>query len=220
MEHTLNQPQGLNFGIVDPHIHQWDPYHTPHAAGTLVKLLGKYPKLMHSAVRHLKPKALVDSVGDPSYVLKPYLPVDLYQDYQPYYIDAVVHVEANWHHQHGFAVVEETQWIKQLPFEQHNIQLAGIVATADPRHPNFKNILLAHQAASSLLKGIRKMAAWHQDSGIYNWTDTPHLYQDDDFLKGFEHIANMQLSFDAWGFPHNLTISSSWREIFQKLELF
>ena len=204
MEHTLNQPQGLNFGIVDPHIHQWDPYHTPHAAGHLVKLLGKYPRLMHAVVNKTKPQALLDTVGDPSYVLQPYLPSDYREDYAQYHIDAVLHVEANWHHQQGFAVVEETKWITQLPFTSTHIQLAGIVATADPRHPQFKNILLAHQAVSPNFKGIRKMAAWHADPGIYNWVDSAHLYQDRDFLTGFEHLANMGLCFDAWGYSTQL----------------
>lgn len=35
----------LDFSIIDPHIHQWDPYHTPHSAAVLVKALGKYPFL-------------------------------------------------------------------------------------------------------------------------------------------------------------------------------
>ena len=37
--------QHLDFALIDPHIHQWDPYNTPHAAALAVKLLGKHPKL-------------------------------------------------------------------------------------------------------------------------------------------------------------------------------
>ncbi len=35
--------QHLDFALIDPHIHQWDPYNTPHAAALAVKLLGKHP---------------------------------------------------------------------------------------------------------------------------------------------------------------------------------
>lgn len=194
----------LNFSLIDPHIHQWDPYTTPHAAGTLVKLLGKHPNVMQMAVRLLKPKPLLDTVGDPQYALKPYLPIDYARDTADYQVDAVVHVEANWHHHDGFGVVEETKWIQQLPFGEQNIQLAGIVAAADPRDPNFKNILLAHQASSPVFKGIRKMAAWHADHGVYKWVKKPHLYTNLQFLKGFETLAEMDLSFDAWVYSNQL----------------
>jgi hypothetical protein len=29
--------------------------------------------------------------------------------------------------------------------------------------------------------GIRKMAAWHDDQGVYRWCDKPHLYQSKTF---------------------------------------
>ena len=53
----------LDFAIIDPHIHQWDPYHTPHSAALLVKTLGKYPTLMDKVIRLVKPKPLLDTLG-------------------------------------------------------------------------------------------------------------------------------------------------------------
>jgi predicted TIM-barrel fold metal-dependent hydrolase len=194
----------LKFAIVDPHIHQWDPYHTPHAAGHLVKLFGKYPKLIHALVKVVKPKPLLDTIGIADHILKPYLPSDYKKDCGAYNVEVVAHIEANWHHHKGFGVIEETHWIKQLPFHAHQLKLATIVATADPRDKHFKKILQAHQQASPLFRGIRKMASWHPDTGIHRWCDQANLYTQKSFLKGFEHLANMQLSFDAWGYSNQI----------------
>lgn len=198
----------LNFPIVDPHIHQWDPYHTPHRAALLVKLLGKYPALMDRVARIAMPKTLVNMLGLSNYALAPYLPADYAADVQgqngAYQVEQVVHIEASWHDHRGAGVVGETRWIKQLPFAQQRIQLGGIVATADFMHPQFQAILSQHQAESPLLKGLRRMASHHPDRAVYQWTDEPHLYRHAKFLKGFEQFAKTGLSFDAWVYSNQL----------------
>lgn len=209
----------LDFTIIDPHIHQWDPYHTPHSAALLVKALGKYPVVMDRVVRLVKPKPLLDSLGLTEYALKPYLPAHYQKDSSLFPVESVVHVEANWHHHKGFGVVEETNWIKQLDFNRHGLKLGAIVAAADPRDRKFKDILKAHQQASPLFCGIRKMAAWHEDSGIYRWCDRPHLYRDKKFLKGFEQLAKMDLSFDAWGYSTQLAEITSLAKQFPQTRI-
>ncbi|MCU4376950.1 amidohydrolase family protein [Acinetobacter haemolyticus] len=194
----------LDFSIIDPHIHQWDPYHTPHSAAVLVKALGKYPFLMDKILRLVKPKALLDTLGHTQHVLSPYLPMHYHQDLDGIQVESVVHVEANWHHHKGFGVVEETRWLSQLDFAKYDLKLAAVVATADPSHRKFADILKAHRDASPLFRGIRKMSSWHEDDGIYRWSKTPHLYQSKKFLKGFEQLAKMNLSFDAWGYSTQL----------------
>ncbi|MCH7335106.1 amidohydrolase family protein [Acinetobacter sp. NIPH 2699] len=194
----------LDFAMIDPHIHQWDPYHTPHSAALLVKVLGKYPSLMDKVIRLVKPKPLLDTLGKTEHILSPYLPMHYRQDLGSFNVESVVHVEANWHHHKGFGVVEETRWLNQLEFSKHGLKLAAIVATADPSSRKFADILKAHQDASPMFRGIRKMAAWHEDDRIYRWSKTPHLYQSKKFLKGFEQLAKMNLSFDAWGYSTQL----------------
>lgn len=159
---------------------------------------------MDRVVRLVKPKPLLETLGTTQYALNPYLPAHYQKDSSLFPVESVVHVEANWHHHKGFGVVEETNWIKQLDFNRHGLKLGAIVAAADPRDRKFKDILKAHQQASPLFCGIRKMAAWHEDSGIYRWCDRPHLYRDKKFLKGFEQLAKMDLSFDAWGYSTQL----------------
>jgi L-fuconolactonase len=195
----------LNFPIIDSHIHQWDPYNTPHAAAFAVKLLGKRPFLLDKMVRLVKPKDLIETVGLTEHITRPYLPQDYKNDLQQYAVEQVVHIEASWAKHKGKGVVGETQFIESLPFNEDTVKLGAIVATADPCDSNFKKILKLHQKASKRLRGIRRMAAFHEDKGVHNWTDTPHLYTQKKFLKGFEQLAQHNLSFDAWVYSHQIT---------------
>lgn len=49
------------------------------------------------------------------------------------------------------------------------------------------------------------MAAVHEDKEIRAWADEPHLYCNKKFLKGFEAIAQNNLTFDAWVYSTQLS---------------
>lgn len=196
--------QKLDFAIIDPHIHQWDPYNTPHAAALAVKLLGKRPYLLDKIVRLVKSKDLIETIGLTSHITRPYLPQDYKNDLGQYHVEQVVHIEASWAKHKGKGVVGETEFIESLPFGEDTVKLGGIVATADPCDSNFKKILKLHQKASPHLRGIRRMASYHEDKGIHNWTENPSLYTDKKFLKGFEQLAQHNLSFDAWVYSQQI----------------
>ncbi|MBI0395215.1 amidohydrolase family protein [Acinetobacter bereziniae] len=209
----------LNFPLIDPHIHQWDPYSTPHAAAFAVKLLGQRPFLLDKMVRLVKPKDLIETVGLTEHITRPYLPQDYKNDLQHYAVEQVVHIEASWAKHKGKGVVGETEFIESLPFNEDTVKLGGIVATADPCDSNFKKILKLHQKASKRLRGIRRMAAFHEDKGVHNWTDTPHLYTQKKFLKGFEQLAQHNLSFDAWVYSQQIADVIELAKIFPETSI-
>lgn len=209
----------LNFPLIDPHIHQWDPYSTPHAAAFAVKLLGQRPFLLDKMVRLVKPKDLIETVGLTEHITRPYLPQDYKNDLQHYAVEQVVHIEASWAKHKGKGLVGETEFIESLPFNEDTVKLGGIVATADPCDSNFKKILKLHQKASKRLRGIRRMAAFHEDKGVHNWTDTPHLYTQKKFLKGFEQLAQHNLSFDAWVYSQQIADVIELAKIFPETSI-
>ena len=196
--------KNVTFPIIDAHIHQWDPHSTPHAAAFAVKLLGRYPRALDQLLRLLKPKHLVDTVGLTEHITAPYLPKDYKQDIGQYMVEKVVHVEAGWHEKRGLAPANETRFIQQLPFESEGLKLGAIVAYADPRSSHFVKLLKQHQENSKKFRGIRYMAAAHNDPGIHSWTTDKHVYTQKKFLKGFEALAKQSLSFDAWVYSHQL----------------
>lgn len=196
--------QHLDFALIDSHIHQWDPYNTPHAAALAVKLFGNHPQLLDRMVRLVKSRALIESMGLTPHLTRPYLPQDYRRDTGSYAVEQVVHVEANWHHHIGKGVVEETRFIESLAFGAETVKLGGIVATADLRDRHFKNILKLHSEVSPRFRGIRKMASFHKDQGIYAWENEAHLYRNKKFLRGFEALSRYNLSFDAWVYSTQL----------------
>ena len=196
--------QQLDFAIIDAHIHQWDASHMPYSAALAVKLLAKHPYLLDKLVRLVKSDELIETLGLTNHITAPYLPENYMQDIGHYLVEQVVHVEARWHKNKGKGVVDETHFIESLSFNQKTVKLGGIVATADPRDSNFKKILQLHRKASPRFKGIRKMAAVHEDKNIHAWADEPHLYRNKKFLKGFEALAHLNLTFDAWVYSTQL----------------
>lgn len=194
----------LGFHIIDPHIHQWDPYVTPRATSSLVKLFGNYPKLMDKLIRIVKPKSLAETVGLTDYVLSSYLPKNYREDLGKHSVESVVHVEADWHDNSPLGVVNETTWVSQLPFKAPGPVLSGIIGAADPCAPNFAEVLAAHQQASPLFRGIRKMASYHADKGVFRWCNQPNLYTTSAFLSGFEVLAKTSLTFEAWVYSTQL----------------
>ncbi len=193
----------LDFDIVDPHIHQWDPRTTPRRASPLTRLLGWWPSLYVGVARRLFPRPIRDFVGVPENALFPYLPADHARDTGPFSVDTVVHVEAGWLEPGPLGAVGETRWVDSLDFGPKK-RVGAIVAHANLRAPDVDALLAAHAAASPRVRGIRQMAAWHPDAGVFPWAKKPGLYRDADFLRGFEKLVARGLRFDAWVYSHQL----------------
>ncbi|MCY1400586.1 Amidohydrolase [compost metagenome] len=194
----------LSFAIVDPHIHQWDPYTTPHRAGLAVRLLGRHPRLLERVVRATQPRATLDTVGLTDHVLAPYRPENYAADCSAYSVEAVVHIEAGWHQHRDFGVVGETRWVAGLPFGADKPRLGAIIGTADPTAACFDQVLAEHRKVSPLFRGIRRMAAHHDDPGVHDWSRRPGLYRDPAFQRGYARLAEHGLSFDAWAYSTQL----------------
>jgi L-fuconolactonase len=191
------------FPVIDPHIHQWDPFTSPRAASLPAKILRVAPFLKWALIK-LLPASDSEFVGDPSFVIKPYLPADYTSDAEPLQVSAVVHVEAGWHGKNHAASVDETRWVATLPFGGSAPKLGAIVVHADPTEPDIGPVLDAHLAASDLVRGVRCMAARHPDPGVKDWATVDHLLTSTAFLKGFAALAERRLTFDLWVYSHQL----------------
>ncbi|MCX6396567.1 MAG: amidohydrolase family protein [Propionibacteriales bacterium] len=198
----LNLPDGLR--IVDPHIHQWDPFTTPREVSVVAKVLRRLPLLRPVFLAAL-PRGDREFVGDPTNVINPYLPADYRADAGDLPVDAVVHVEAGWKDHSPAADAGETAWLTTLPFGSPGLPaLGGIVCHVDPRDPGTGALLDRNLAASALLRGTRCSAAHHPDPGVRSWADEGILAQPG-FLRGFAAVAERGLSFEAWVYSHQLS---------------
>lgn len=198
---------GVVPGIVDAHIHQWDPLTTPREASRLAPLYQRAPRLLEALLPVLASKADRELVVTPRHVGSPYLPATYAADAAGteaalgVRVESVVNVEASWH---GPDPVDETRWLETQPFDEDGAPaLAGIVASADPRDPDIGRILDDHLAASPRVKGIRRSAAWHSDRAVKDFADDG-LLASPDFLRGFAAVAERGLTFDAWVYSGQL----------------
>ena len=195
--------QELDFAIVDPHFHHWDPLTTPRVVSPFARVLHRWPRVYEKIADVLMPRPVKDFLGGRS-ILYPYMPGDYAQDAEGLRIDTVVHVESGWE-QHGkLGPAGETRWLERLDFERNGRRLGAIVGHADLRRADVDELLAAHQAASDRLRGIRQMAARHPDRGVMAFCDIPSLYRETSFLRGFEKVVARQLRFDAWVYSHQI----------------
>ena len=195
--------QDLDFAIVDPHFHHWDPLTTPRVVTALARVLHRWPRIYESIASVVMPQPAKDFLGGKS-ILYPYMPGDYAQDADGLRIDTVVHVESGWEQRGKLGVVGETHWLDQLDFEGSGRRLGAIVGHADLRRADVDDVLAAHQAASDRLRGIRQMAARHPDRGVLAFCDIPNLYREPSFLRGFEKLVARKLRFDAWVYSHQI----------------
>lgn len=107
--------------------------------------------------------------------------------------------------------VGETEWVDnfaaQTRAEPAKAQIGAIIGTAELRlGEGVREVLLAHQKASSLFRGIRLAAAWDADEAIMSMPglDDGDLYGDVKFREGFAVLDELGMVFDAYNYHHQL----------------
>ena len=200
---------GVVPGIIDAHIHQWDPFTTPREASRLAPLYRRAPRLLERFFPLLASRADRELVITPAHVGSPYLPATYAADTAGTVaavgvpVEATIHVQAGWQ---GPDPVDETRWLETLPFGEDGApRLAAIIAQADPRDPDIGRVLDDHRAASTRVRGIRCIAAWHSDSSVKDWVDRDGVLESPEFLRGFAAVAERGLTFDAWVYAGQLS---------------
>lgn len=190
--------------VIDPHIHQWDPYTTPRHVTKHAKLLKPIPRIPRWLGRAV-PRADREFIDDPHHILKPYLPQHYRDDAAELGVGTVVHIEAAWTGTEPASSVDETRWVANLPFGQDGApRLEGIVVHADPRTEHLGELLDQHLAASPLVRGARHSLSHHPDRGVRDFDAAPDTAATRAFLDGFAAIAERGLSFELWMYAHQL----------------
>jgi len=199
---------GMVPGIIDAHLHQWDPLATPREASSVARVYRLAPKVMERLAPYLIDKGSLDFMITPRHVLQPYLSSHFKKDSDETIaavgvpVDGFVHVEAGWH---SSDPTQETQWLESLVLDQVNTpKMFAIVGHADPCAANFAQVLDAHKKASNRFKGIRYLTSWHKDKKVKRWAPHEGVMTSPKFLNGFEALANRNLTFDAYVYSAQL----------------
>lgn len=203
---------GIIPGIIDAHIHQWDPFTTPRTASPLAPVYKRFPGLLTRLMPLLVAQGNREMIRTPEFAAQPFLPPDYARDVAgvpaavgvP--VESVVHVQADWKAKGPLGAADETAWLESLPWgREGNPELAAIVGHADPREPHFADLLDAHLAASARFRGIRCLGTWHEDKGTVRYADGPGMFRSREFLRGFAALAERKLTFDAYVYSGQLS---------------
>lgn len=180
--------------MIDPHMHLFDLKGTPRPMQPLGKLFGWNDRLLRFMAARLMPKETVAYFGRDTDLLSDYLPGDFRADATSCKVDRYVHVQAGWKDKTPLDPVGETRWLEGLDDGP-----AAIVAHADlALGVDVGHVLAAHKAASSKVRGVRHMLSWHKHDMVMNFSETPQLSRTLAFRRGFDQLAEHDLSFDAW----------------------
>uniref|UniRef100_UPI001C7F8D80 hypothetical protein n=1 Tax=Nocardioides pelophilus TaxID=2172019 RepID=UPI001C7F8D80 len=105
---------GIVSGIIDTHIHQWDPFTTPREASRLAPLYRRAPRLLERLLPVALDQGTREMVRTAQYAARPYLPADYAADVAGAVeavgvpVEAAVHVQCGWHRPDQS---EETAWL-------------------------------------------------------------------------------------------------------------
>ena len=198
-------------GIIDTHVHHWDPLHSPWESTRRARLYRAAPVLGKAIFRYAVAQGDRELVLDPRIVARPYLPKHYHSDFRgaeptagvP--VESVVYMQTDWVVEEPFGSTDETRWVANLPFGQDGApELAAIVARGDPRQSTFGQLIERHLDISDKVRGIRCVSAWHPDPKVRSWVEGEGVLVDPDFLAGFAAIAETKLVFEAWVYSHQL----------------
>lgn len=107
--------------------------------------------------------------------------------------------------------VGETEWVAGMAAEAKGADgssIAAIIGSTDLRLPEAQlgEVLDAHAAASDLFRGIRMIAAWDEDPGLFSMfgvSDTG-LYDDEGFRAGVAELTQRGLVLETYQYHHQL----------------
>jgi predicted TIM-barrel fold metal-dependent hydrolase len=137
-------------------------------------------------------------VGDTTAIRANFLPADYAAEAWPYRIVGTVHLDGGFDPSDAFG---ETRLAQRLHEEAGtpNAVVAG-VRLDDPR---IEEVLDAHKSASSLLRGVRHIVAWHEIARL-SYVDRDDLMSDAAWLYGYGRAAQHGLSVDMQIYPSQM----------------
>lgn len=182
----------LNPDLLDAHIHLWDPRSTPRAVTPFVWALGAHPAALRRAAQALMPRSVQDFLGDPRFVLSPFLPAD-YRALAGPRVGPYVHVEAGYVPAHKLGLAGESQWLASLRDPP-----LGVVGAVDLTSPKLGTLLDTHLRENRRFRGVRDKLAHSTAPGVMNWARAAERSRQPAFRRGYALLGERKLSFDAF----------------------
>ena len=123
--------------------------------------------------------------------------------------------------------VGETEFVINLIKDSEKLSkstnIMGIIGFADLMLGHeVKDVLNRHQSkGEGLFRGIRHAAGWDKNNEIHNSHSNPieNIYHNKSFMKGAEELINLNLTFDAWHYHHQINDLSIFAKKYPELTI-
>jgi predicted TIM-barrel fold metal-dependent hydrolase len=123
--------------------------------------------------------------------------------------------------------VGETEFVMNLIKNSEKLSkstnIIGIIGFADLMLGHeVKNVLNRHLSkGEGLFRGIRHAAGWDKNNEIHNSHSNPieNIYHNKSFMKGAEELINLNLTFDAWHYHHQINDLSIFAKKYPELTI-
>lgn len=202
---------GAAGGIVDAHVHFWNPRTTPWASNRMSRAYRYLPGPVGDwAFSAAVGQADREFALTPRNVARPYEPTDYAADSAGVHaeigerISGVVFIESHWRAE-GQMGVAEARYAADLPFGQGRApQLVAYIAHGDPRYRNLSAQLDLIERMVPQFRGIRLIGARHPDPKVRDWIDVDSVLTGRDFLSGFDIVASRDVVFETFVYSHQL----------------
>ena len=123
--------------------------------------------------------------------------------------------------------VGETEFVINLIKDSEKLSkstnIIGIIGFADLMLGHeVKDVLNTHLSkGEGLFRGIRHAAGWDKNNEIHNSHSNPieNIYHNKSFMKGAEELINLNLTFDAWHYHHQINDLSIFAKKYPELTI-
>lgn len=210
---------GVIPGIVDAHVHFYDPMRSTWALSrfsrvSAMPVINRFPRaalwLSGLATHNSETRLMID----PSIVRSPYEPAQYGTEASGVRrvagvpVDTVIGVEAHWGDS-GSATSDtsfaETRYVTGLRFGRSRApRLGGFVISADPTDPGFGDNLDDQLRYTPLVRGVRYQWSSHSDPQVSDSRRVAGVLSSAAFLRGFEDIERHGLVFHSFAYSHQL----------------
>ncbi|WP_341267984.1 amidohydrolase family protein [Gordonia malaquae] len=209
---------GVIPGIVDAHVHFYDPMRSTWALSRYARvatmpLIKRFPRPALWVSGMTTRRSEMRMMIDPSIVRSPYgsrqygAEAAGVRRVAGVGVSSVVHMESHWFGDSSDAASSfaETRYVVGLPFGHNGVpDLGALVIAGDPTHADFGASVDEQMRYSPLVRGVRYKWARHSDAQVMQWRREPGVLSTASFLRGFESIAQNRLAFHSFAYSHQL----------------
>lgn len=206
-------------GIVDAHVHFFDPRTPPWSLRRLgrvtVPVLRALPGPMIRVASRFTSEHSLSGVAGPGLINAPYRLREYAKDLAgldtvagvP--VTSVIPVDSQWRRRLSpeeapAAIARDIDYLKRLPYGHGLPELGGLLVPTDERSPDLGVAAALGDDARGLIRGVRFRWGRHPDPLLHDWSSDPHPLRAKNFQEAIGGLVERGLVLESLCYSHQL----------------